>query len=210
MFLNVKFLSAVSDYASGTDINFALCISFLIFYFFPSCYLEVVWNWFGLTVRVLVQMLCFSVTRLSCRSQQYIPWSFFFFLLGVLAVTLLWSLLCLSAILPIHNFSLLKIIMMMWCEFSHLSDYYPPPNTHTFGQLFVPLAEVTLAWKLWTPGAARMCAKRSFFAHWRISGLGLLFSTVSVRPNSFWLLDNCSTVCRLENLRRCFYSFIAK
>lgn len=42
MFLNVKFLSAVSDYASGTDINFALCISFLIFYFFPSCYLEVI------------------------------------------------------------------------------------------------------------------------------------------------------------------------
>ena len=33
MFLSVKFFSAVSDYASGIDINFALCISFLIFYF---------------------------------------------------------------------------------------------------------------------------------------------------------------------------------
>lgn len=170
----------------------------------PSCYLEVVWNEFGLTVRVLIQMLCFSATRLPYRSHWYIPWSFFL------------TCSCTSSDLTIKSslsvgILLLDIITMICSEFNYLSDFkFLIFFTHLGDSLF-PQQKQT--WHktsgYWEPQNCLLRGPFCLTEKFQDSNFFFL-SRISVRPNSFWLLDNCSTIYELKTSEDTFTACKAK
>lgn len=161
----------------------------------PSCYLEVVWNKLGLTVHVLIQMLCFSATRLSSVSQKSLIYPLIIFLSCSCDLTRKSSL---SA-----GILLLDIITVVWCKFNYLSDF--KKKCSTLRWKFVPSVEANMAQKLWTLGTSELCVERSLLPHWKIPGLQLFLAQFQWDPT---LSDYSITEAHLwvENFRRHFYS----